>query len=122
MFCAQSITFQNGFGVFSKNINNLGASFNSLIGATNQLIDDGFAAGRQYGMTMFQGVMIVPKSIADLAMAMTENNAYINVNAARSLSYVNGRPNYLFQFVDEQGRIIPVTASVANKLVPNINV
>ncbi|KAK0168284.1 hypothetical protein PV327_002108 [Microctonus hyperodae] len=112
-------SFQIGHsGSLSRNLNNFGESLSSSLDATGRFIDSGIAAGKQYGRTIFLGLTIVPKTLFDLVSAHNQRNAYINVQTAQDLSYVSGQPEYLFQFVDVNGNIIPITAEVAHRLVP----
>ncbi|KAK0173114.1 hypothetical protein PV328_006357 [Microctonus aethiopoides] len=112
-------SYQTGLhGALSQNLNNFSESLSSSLDATGRFIDSGIAAGKQYGRTVFLGATIVPKTLYDLVAAHHSKNAYLNVQTAQDLSYVSGDPEYLFQFVDLDGNIIPITAEVAHRLVP----
>lgn len=112
---------QSGTGTVSKNLNELNQAVSTTIDASGRLIDSGIAAGMQYGQTIFLANTIVPRTLLDLAINLVRDR-FISRQKAQDLSYVEGRPKYLFQFVDESGNVIPITAEIAHKLVPGLYV
>ncbi|KAK0180341.1 hypothetical protein PV327_005993 [Microctonus hyperodae] len=111
----------SGTDVVSNNWNELNKAVSTTIDAYGRLIDSGIAAGVQYGQTIFLANTIVPRTLLDLVINLARDK-FISGKKAQDLSYVEGKPKYLFQFVDEAGNVIPVTAEIAHKLVPGLSV